>query len=444
MNEEVELTQALIRNACVNDGLNPASEIPNSDLVIATLEGSGFDIEVFDAAPGRRSVVARLSGSNPKAPALMFLGHTDVVPVTPERWRHDPFGGEVIDGELWGRGALDMLGHVSTMALAARDHARTGLHRGGDLVVAMVADEEALGNFGMGWLVDNQRDAVQADWVVTESGGLLSGAMGSPVLSVMAHEKGAWRARLRVSGALGHSAMPFGSINALTVAAEVITRIGAHEGVRVITEPWKAFVDAGWHPEPGTPLLDPNKIDHILAKLPNFPAKAAHALTRMTIVVTSVDGAFSWNTIPGEVIIELDIRTLPGQDLLEIEAELDKVLGPIRSDVSIEIIAGMPSNGSPPGTHFWSLLQDAASVQRPGARLIPTLSAGVTDARFMRNLGAHAYGFGMSSDRAPVSEIPLMLHGDNERVDLESLHMMRCLWGDVLAGFCERTSTHKS
>jgi acetylornithine deacetylase/succinyl-diaminopimelate desuccinylase-like protein len=164
----------------------------------------------------------------------------------------------------------------------------------------------------------------------------------------------------------------------------------------------------------------------------------------MTIVVTSVDGAFSWNTIPGEVIIELDIRTLPGQDLPEIEAELDKVLGPIRSDVSIEIIAGMPSNGSPPGTQFWSLLQDAASVQRPGARLIPTLSAGVTDARFMRNLGAHAYGFGMSSDRAPVSEIPLMLHGDNERVDVESLHMMRCLWGDVLAGFCERTSTHNS
>jgi acetylornithine deacetylase/succinyl-diaminopimelate desuccinylase-like protein len=444
VNEEVELTQALIRNACVNDGRDPTSEIPNADLVVATLEGSGFDIEVFDAAPGRRSVVARLAGSNPEAPALMFLGHTDVVPVSVERWRHDPFGGEVIDDELWGRGALDMLGHVSTMCLAARDHARAGRHRGGDLVVAMVADEEALGSFGMGWLVDNQRDAVRADWVVTESGGLPSGTADSPVLSVMSHEKGAWRARLRVLGALGHSAMPFGSVNALTVAAEVIVRIGAHESNRVITEPWKAFVEAGWYPEPGTPLLDPERIDHTLGLLANFPAKVAHALTRMTMVTTSVSGSFSWNTIPGEVSIEVDIRTLPGQDLPEIEAELAKVLGPLRSDVSIEIIAGMPSNGSPPDTQLWQLLQAASSVQRPGARLIPTLSAGVTDARFMRKLGAQAYGFGMYSDKARISEIPLMLHGDNERVDLASLQMMRCLWDDVLAGFCERTSTHNS
>lgn len=444
VNEEVELTQALIRNACVNDGREPVSEIPNVDLVLATLEGSGFDIEVYDAAPGRRSVVARLAGSDPAAPALMFLGHTDVVPVTPERWRHDPFGGEVIDGELWGRGALDMLGHVSTMALAARDHARAGKHRGGDLVVAMVADEEALGSFGMGWLVEHQRDALRADWVVTESGGLPGGTAEAPVLSVMSHEKGAWRVRLRVLGSLGHSAMPFGSVNALTVAAEVITRIGAYEGQRLITDPWKAFVEAGWYPEPGTPLLDPQRIDLMLLMLPNFPAKAAHALTRMTMVATSVDGAFSWNTIPGEVVIDVDIRTLPGQDLPEIEAALAQVLGPLCDDVSIEIVAGMPSNGTPPDTQLWQLLQEAASVQRPSAKLIPTLSPGVTDARFMRNLGADAYGFGLSSDRAPIAEIPQMLHGDNERVDLESLRMMRQLWGDVLSVFCERTSPPRS
>ena len=444
MNEEVELTQALIRNACVNDGRDPASEIPNADLVVATLEGSGFDIEVFDAAPGRRSVLARLAGSNAKAPALMFLGHTDVVPVIPERWRHDPFGGEVIDGELWGRGALDMLGHVSTMALAARDHARAGLHRGGDLVVAMVADEEALGSFGMGWLVEHQQDAVRADWVVSESGGLPGGTADSPVLSVMSHEKGAWRARLRVLGSLGHSAMPFESVNALTVAGEVITRIGAHEGQRVITDPWKAFVEAGWYSEPGTPLLDPERIDLMLLLLPNFPAKIAHALTRMTMVVTSVDGTFSWNTIQGEVLMDVDIRTLPGQDLADVESALDQVLGPLRDDVSIEIVAGMPSNGTPPGTQLWQLLQDSASLQRPGARLVPTLAPGVTDARFMRGLGAQAYGFGMASDKAQISEIPQMLHGDNERVDLESLQMMRRLWGDVLSGFCERTSNHIS
>ena len=245
-------------------------------------------------------------------------------------------------------------------------------------------------------------------------------------------------------GALGHSAMPFGSVNALTVAAEVITRIGAYEGQRLITDPWKAFVEAGWNSEPGTPLLDPERIDLMLLMLPNFPAKAAHALTRMTMVATSVDGEFSWNTIPGEVVIDVDIRTLPGQNLPEIEAALAQVLGPLRDDVSIEIVAGMPSNGTPPGTQLWQLLQEAASVQRPSAKLIPTLSPGVTDARFMRGLGAQAYGFGLLSDSAPITEILQMLHGDNERVDLESLRMMRQLWGDVLSAFCERTSHHRS
>jgi acetylornithine deacetylase/succinyl-diaminopimelate desuccinylase-like protein len=330
------------------------------------------------------------------------------------------------------------------MALAARDYARAGKHRGGDLVVAMIADEEALGTYGMGWLVEHQREALRADWVVTESGGLPGGTADAPVLSVMSHEKGAWRAKLRVMGALGHSAMPFGSVNALTVAAEVITRIGAYEGQRLITDPWKAFVEAGWSSEPGTPLLDPERIDLMLLMLPNFPAKAAHALTRMTMVATSVDGEFSWNTIPGEVVIDVDIRTLPGQNLPEIEAAFAQVLGPLRDDVSIEIVAGMPSNGTPPGTQLWQLLQEAASVQRPSAKLIPTLSPGVTDARFMRGLGAQAYGFGLLSDDAPITEILQMLHGDNERVDLESLRMMRQLWGDVLSAFCERTSHHRS
>ena len=442
MNEEVELTQALIRNACVNDGLNAVSEIPNADLVAATLEGSGFDVEVFEAAPGRRSVVARLAGTVSDAPALMFLGHTDVVPANSDRWRHDPFGGEVIDGELWGRGALDMLGHVSTMSLAARDHARAGHHRGGDLVVAMVADEEALGDFGMGWLVDHQRDAIHADWVVSESGGILGGSDDSPTLSVLAHEKGAWRVRLRVLGSLGHSAMPHGSVNALSLAAEVISRISMHQGERLITDPWRMHVAASGGQEPDSPLLDARRVGAVIPLLPNFPAKAVDALTRITMVATSVEGNFSWNTIPGEVVIDVDVRSLPGQGLEEIRASLEHVLGPLRDDVVIEIVAGMASNGTQVGTGLWTLLQEASAVQRPNARLIPTMSPGVTDSRFMRSLGADAYGFGMTSDKAPIAEIPEMLHGDNERVDLESLWMARNLWSDLISAFCARTSAH--
>lgn len=439
MTEDVELLQAMIRNGCINDGHAAVGEEPNADLIASSLAGSGFDVSVYDAAPGRRSVVARLPGTDPSAPALMLLGHTDVVPVDPARWRHDPFGAEIIDGSVWGRGALDMLGHVATMTLAARDHARRGGHRGGDLVVAMVADEEALGRFGMGWLTEEHADAVRADWVVTETGGAPSGPADDPRLSVLAAEKGAWRVRLAIGGGPGHSSMPYGTANGLVAAGEAITRIARTLPAPAVTDPWRAFVQAGWGPNARNLLLDPTTIDDVLPALPDFPARAAHALTRMTIVPTEVSSTSSWNTMPRGVTVGLDVRTLPGQTEEDVRAAVTDALTGIDADIAVEVLVGMPASESAAEGPFWDLLQHAAAVQAPRARLIPTMAAGATDARFMRRLGATAYGFGMMSERAPVAEIPQMLHGDNERVDLESLAMMRRLWGDLLDQFSART-----
>src|SRR6478752_6488833 len=177
MDEVTDLLQHLIRNACVNDGtVESGQEVRSADLLTTYLEGSGIDLQRFEAAPGRTSLVARIEGRDPKAPTLLLMGHTDVVPVNADHWRHDPFGGELVntdDGvaEVWGRGAVDMLNLTATMAVATRRLAASGFRPKGTLIYLAVADEEALGTHGADHLVTNERDAVQADYVITESGG---------------------------------------------------------------------------------------------------------------------------------------------------------------------------------------------------------------------------------------------------------------------------------
>jgi len=439
MSEEVELLQQLIRNACINDGGPDVSERANADVVLGILEASGVDVDVLDAAPGRRSVLARLPGDDPDAPTLMLLGHTDVVPAPEAGWREDPFGGALVDGFIWGRGALDMLGHVATMTLAVRDHARQGRRRRGDVVLALVADEEALGTFGMGWLQEHAPDHVRADWVVTETGGVPSGPATDRRLSVLAAEKGAWRVTLRIEGVPGHGSMPPLGPTSLDLAAQVITRLSAHRPQVVITEPWREFVRAGWDPAVHEALTEPALVDVVVDVLPDAAARTAHALTRMTMVPTSVRSPSSWNTVPGTVEISVDVRTLPGQDRADVLDALSQALGDLAPRVAIDVVTGMPATSTPSGGRLWQVLQKAADRQTGGSRLIPTLAPGATDARFLRQRGAAALGFGLMSDTFPAHEIPTMLHGVDERIDVTSLSMMRRLWTDVLDLHAEET-----
>ncbi|MEC6987597.1 MAG: M20/M25/M40 family metallo-hydrolase, partial [Actinomycetota bacterium] len=159
-NETVELLQTMIRNQCVNDGTaESGQEERNADTLVNFIEGAGLDVEVYDAAPGRRSMVARIEGSDPAAPSLCLMGHTDVVPVNPDGWSRDPFGGELVDGEIWGRGAVDMLNLTSSMAVAFRHLAISGFRPKGDLIYFGVADEESGSAYGAQWMADNYPDA---------------------------------------------------------------------------------------------------------------------------------------------------------------------------------------------------------------------------------------------------------------------------------------------
>ena len=434
--EVTELLQQLIRNSCVNDG-SPESghETRSVDVLQTYLEGSGLDIERYEPVPGRASLVGRIEGRDPEAPTLMLMGHTDVVPANPEGWRHDPFGGELIDGEVWGRGAVDMLNLTASMAVATRHLARTGFRPDGTLIYLAVADEEALGTHGAAHLTDHERDAIACDYVVTESGGFVIPTPSGPKLPVIVGEKGTYWCVLRVRGTPGHASQPLRTDNALVKAAEVVRRLAEYRPETRVHDTWRRFIEGmDFPPELAHAFLDPDELWRTVHELPMLGlARQAHACTHTTIAPTVVRGGTKTNVIPDRVDLELDIRTLPSQTAAEIQAMLREAIGEdLIDDVEILNTADDPASESPVDTPLWDCLTRAAQQLHPGSTTVPFMTVGATDSRFFRRLGVTAYGFGLFSERVTFDEFSAMFHGDDERVDQESLRLSTELW-DVVA-----------
>jgi acetylornithine deacetylase/succinyl-diaminopimelate desuccinylase-like protein len=430
--EATDLLQHLIRNQCVNDG-TPASgqEQRSADLLGTYLEGSGVEMETYEPLPGRTSLVAKIHGSDPSAPSLTLLGHTDVVPANGEDWRHDPFGGELIEGEVWGRGAIDMLNLTATMATGLRHLALEGFRPAGDLTYVAVADEEGTGIHGAKWLCDHQAEVVNSDYVITESGGFPSrGADGGTRLPVIVGEKGIFWCILTVKGVPGHASQPLRTDNALVKAAEIVRRIDEYRPQAEMHEIWRRFVDGlGYPPDLTEPLLDPDKIDAFCDNLPKLGlARQAHACTHTTMAPTVMDAGTKINVIPDRVELQIDIRALPGWDVTDVRAMVDEVVGDLADSVEVSFRHADPSTASPIDTPLWDALQRVSEGFYPGAKNIPFLTAGATDARYHRALGSVAYGFGMHSTAIGSAEYGAMFHGIDERVDIESLRLSTEMW----------------
>ncbi len=435
----VDLLQTMIRNECVNDGTRESGhETRNADVLEQVISGPGVDIERFEPVPGRASIVGRIAGSEPDAPSLCLMGHTDVVPVHADGWDRDPFGGELIDGEVWGRGAVDMLNLTSSMAVAFReladDAARGAFRPKGDLIFFGVADEESGSEHGARWMADNHADAIRADYVLTENGGLHSGPSDAPFVGVNVAEKGvAWR-KLTVRGTPGHGSMPFRKDNALIKAAGVVQRLADYRPAPRFTELWRTRVETlGLPDEMREALLDESAIDDLLDDLPSVPAAAhLHACTHTTFSPNLVDGgAMKTNIIPDHVVVNVDIRTLPGDGPDEVDAHLRAALGDLANHVEVEIIMNDPASTSRVDTPLWDALARAINIPFPTARLTPQLVVGFTDARIYREMGAVAYGAGLFSPGLDAGEFGSRFHGHNERIDVESLALTTRLWHDV-------------
>ena len=435
--EVTELLQQLIRNACVNDGtVESGGEVRSADVLQTYLEGAGVDLERYEPEPGRTSLVGRIEGRRHDAPTLLLMGHTDVVPVNEAGWRNDPFGGELIDGEVWGRGAIDMLNLTASMAVAFRRLADSGFQPDGTLIYLAVADEEALGTHGAEWLTEHEADAVGADYVITESGGIpVPGAEGT-MLPLMVGEKGAQWARIRVSGTPGHGSQPYRTDNALVTAATVVQRLADYRPEAQIHDVWRTFLaGTGFPHEFIEPLLDPSTIGPALDALPLGMGRMFHACTHTTFAPTVVHGGVKTNVIPDTVDLEVDIRTLPGQTAEDVRGMLDDALGDVADRVTVEVMADDESTASPMDTPLFESLNRLTGRWYEGSRVVPMLSVGATDARFFRRMGTPSYGFGLFSEQMSFEDFAAMFHGDDERVDVESLRLSVELWEALARDF---------
>jgi len=437
--QTTELLQQLIRNRCVNDGTaDSGHELRTVRTLQDFFEGSGLTGVVVEPHPERASLIVRIEGSDPSAPSLALVGHTDVVPVEPAGWERDPFAAEIVDGFLWGRGAIDMLNLTAAYAVVTREIARSSFRPRGDLVFAAVADEESGSTFGVEWLTDNRLDLIDADYVLTESGGAPAGRQ--PGIGVMVGEKGAAARMLRVSGNPGHGSAPWGRRNAAVVAAEAVRRVAQFSTPTVITPQWRSYAAALDLDEAvRAQLVDPERFFDALPQLGDL-AGFAHASTHTTISPNVVRAGEKINVIPGEATIALDIRILPGVSADDVDGYLREALGDLLGEVTIEGDQLGASSLSPTDTPLFDVLRGAVRRAYPAAELLPMLGVGGTDGRFYRRRGVPAYGFGLLSERWDYGMFRTLFHGHNERIDLESLdltvnaldHVVREFLGDRL------------
>jgi acetylornithine deacetylase/succinyl-diaminopimelate desuccinylase-like protein len=432
VDEATELLQTMIRNQCVNDG-RPESggEVKNAETLGAYFAGPGMDNTQYESRPGRGSMTLRVEGSDKKAPSLLMMGHIDVVPADPSGWKRDPFCGDLVDGEIWGRGAIDMLSITVTMAVAVKKLLREGWKPKGTLIFSGMADEEALGTWGAEWLVNNKWDDVKADAVLTESGEppLPIPTKGGPKAIMVVGEKGSHWVGLKVKGTPGHGSMPYKTDNALVKAAEVVKRIAAYTPTLHLDGAWREFVDAMQFEEPlASGLVNVEAFPSALAQLPVGLARAFDASTHTTFSPNILHSGQKTNIIPDSALMQIDIRTVPGEEGPQVRAMLREAIGDLWEHVEIVDEDSNPASTSKTDAPIFQVMRNVTRKVLKGAEIVPMFTIGATDSRFFRRKGIPAYGYSVYSSNIPFGEFMTMFHGRNERIDQESLRLMLALY----------------
>ncbi len=442
MSETLALVQELIRNACVNDG---TPESGHEERSVATLiRYLGDPEQVFEPLPGRQSALYRVPGTS-NGPSLMLMGHLDVVPVTPPGWSHDPFAGVVADGFLWGRGAVDMLNVTGAMAVTMRRYLTGDLAPlAGDLLYLAVADEEAGGSHGAGYITEHHWETVAADYVLCEIAypALGVGDLARPTVNV--GEKGPFWRRVFSKGLPGHGSQPYATDNALVSIARAFAALADADTPVSISDEWRAFVDAGpFEASMKEALIDPDKVDEAIDRLAlsdPLLARYAHACTHMTIAPTVLRAGGKANVIPDAAEGSLDVRVLPGQDDSTFDDHLRKVLGADADRLEVQPVLNHPPTASPAEGVLWEALADAHQALSGTREMIPVLTPAATDARLWRARGATAYGAGWFDDLVDFGTFLSMFHGHDERISLTSLERTERFLSATVDAFGKRTS----
>jgi acetylornithine deacetylase/succinyl-diaminopimelate desuccinylase-like protein len=413
--EVVDLCRDLIRIDTTNPGDHSGpGERDAAEYVAAKLTEVGLEPEIFESHPKRASVVARIEGADSSRDALLVHGHLDVVPAQAHDWKEPPFGGEIRDGFLWGRGAVDMKDMDAMILAVVRQRLREGRRPPRDVVLAFLADEEAGGTWGARWLVDRHPELFDGcTEAIGEVGGFsLTAPGGKRLYLIETAEKGMAWLRLTAKGTAGHGSM-INSDNAVTALAAAVARLGEHEFPLRLTKTVRAFLDRVGEAYGIT--VDPDNPEDSLKQLGSI-SRMIGATLRNTLNPTVLDAGYKTNVIPQEAVAQIDGRFLPGHEA-EFFATVDELLGPdvervfVHHDVALE-------------TEFDGTLieamETALTSEDPGALTVPYCLSGGTDAKSFSRLGVRCFGFSPLL-LPPNLDFSGMFHGIDERVPLDGL-----------------------
>ncbi len=455
----VDTLRDLIRIPSVNppDPAAPDQETRVARYLQGRLRSLGLDADVVEPVPGRGSVHARLRGDGTGGDPFLLLSHLDVVPAPPERWSHDPYAADIDDGYVYGRGAVDMKGMVALefgvverlvaeARAAGRDPASDpipGLRR--DVLFTCAADEEAGGTDGARWFAAHRPEWLQAAGAVNECGGVSVTVGGRRLYPIQVAEKGFVPYRIHVTGTWGHGSMPR-SDNAAVIAAGIIERLAVPGAVRM-TPVMARFLEAAADALGGAAAdvlrsiavgeLDPDATDRAIDSLcdPMY-ARALRALIRDTLSPNVIHAGVKYNVIPGDAVVDVDCRILPGTTEADIREEVERRIGPeALAACRIERLAwGDPVESHAEGP-LWDTLVDTLHAHDPEGVSLPVMAPFATDAKATALVGTPTYGF--SPFRLEPEERFLeRFHGVDERISLDALRFGLPVLYDVVRRFC--------
>ena len=412
LREEVTaLLQGLLRADTVNP---PGNESAAAELLRDYLEASGIPCELVGRSPDRLNLVARLKGGD--GPSLALLAHTDTVRADPEEWTRDPWSGDLVDGEIWGRGALDMKDQVAASAVAFASLWREGFRPAGDLILALTADEEVNDDYGLSWLVAEHPELVRADFALNEGGGERCVFGGNVFYLCAVGEKMSAPFRVHVRGRSGHASVPSIADNALVKAAPIIEALGHFRAPRALIPEVARFFELVLGELPPLEVA----LERVRALHP-LAAELVEPLLSATLSPTVIEASKQLNVIPASCVLTVDCRLPPGVTPEDVDPLVRSAIGP--GDYELEWFERDGGTRSPMATPLWSALQGWVNGVEPGARLAPLVCAGFTDSHWMREaFGTVAYGF--FPQKAMNGELAArLIHSADERIPVDDLEL---------------------
>jgi acetylornithine deacetylase/succinyl-diaminopimelate desuccinylase-like protein len=417
--EIVSFLQEIVRIPTVNAGARPdtGDETTACTLLQQRLAAAGIDSEVLESAPRRGNLIARIGKSGGQR--LLLMSHTDVVPVEDETlWEHPPFSGTLDRERIYGRGADDDKADVVAYCMALVLLRRFGVSLQGELIYLAAADEESGGQWGAGWIAQHHPEKVQADFALNEGGGAPIPTPKGLLYPLNTGEKSRLEAHITRRGRSGHASRPWAADNPVPVLAEAIRRIAVYEPEIDVSHPFFTRV-LGALDIQQRPTAE--NIDRIADSLPAELGLGStlKAASRLTITPTMLSSGVKSNSIPDRAHLVCDVRGLPGQDDRFVRQELEHVLSGMQLDVDVQYTAA--ANASPASSPFVDTIRKAlaAALGDQPFELVPSLTVGFTDSRFLRPLGTDVYGF---APHHPTAERRRTgVHGNNEFMEVESL-----------------------